>query len=445
MGSQSKIVVRKHLNADTLFKDIRTEFEKISDHRPGDVKISLADALMSGFAMFSLKDPSLLVFDKRRKDETKLENLTRIYQIDEVPCDSQMREILDDVLPEGLLPVYTNIFRQVQRGKVLEKMVFLEGCYLLSVDGTGYFSSKKIHCPSCLEKKNSKTGELTYSHQMLGAAIVHPDFKEVIPVFPEPIEKQDGESKNDCERNAGKRFLEQFRKAHPHLQVIIIEDGLSSNAPHIRELKKHKMHFILGAKPGDHEFLFQQVENAVQVGETTEHSVKIETVTHRFRFLNQVPLNKSNQDLLVNVLEYWEIQEGGSTQHFSWVTDFDITRENVFQLMQGGRARWKIENETFNTLKNQGYQFEHNYGHGEKHLSVIFALLMMLAFLVDQTLQLACQLFRAVWRKEGSKKGMWEHMRALFYSLEFDSMVDLFQALLYGYRIERLVILKDSS
>ena len=113
--------------------------------------------------------------------------------------------------------------------------------------------------------------------------------------------------------------------------------------------------------------------------------------------------------------------------------------------MRGGRARWKIENETFNTLKNQGYQFEHNYGHGEKHLSVVFALLMMLAFLVDQVLQCACQLFRAVWQKEGSKKRMWEHMRALFYSLEFDSMVNLFQALLYGYYVEGLVILNDSS
>ncbi len=443
--SQSKIVIREQLNADALFKTIRTAFEKIQEHRLGDVKISVVDALMSGFAMFSLKDSSLLQFDTRRKDATKLENLTRMYHIDKVPCDTQMREILDEVSPDEFSRAYTTIFAQAQRGKVLEKMVFLDGCYLLSVDGTEYFSSKKVHCPSCLERKNSKTGEVTYYHQMVGAAIVHPDFKEVIPVFPEPIEKQDGERKNDCERNAGKRFLAQFRNAHPHLPVIIIEDGLSSNAPHIRELKKHKMHYILGAKPGDHAFLFQQVEHAAHVGEVTEHSVKTGTVTHRFRFLNQVALNASNQDLLVNFLEYWEIQEDGSTQHFSWITDFDITRENVFQLMQGGRARWKIENETYNTLKNQGYHFEHNYGHGQKHLSVVFALLMMLAFLVDQVLQLACPLFRAVWQKEGSKKGMWEHMRALFYSLPFDSMVELFQALFYGYEVKGVVILHDSS
>ena len=72
-----------------------------------------------------------------------------------------------------------------------------------------------------------------------------------------------------------------------------------------------------------------------------------------------------------------------------------VNKRNVFRLMRGGRARWKIENETFNTLKNQGYNFEHNYGHGEQNLSVVFAMLMMLAFLVDQTQQLCCALFRA--------------------------------------------------
>ncbi len=443
--SQPKIVIRKHLNADALFQQVHTEFEKIPDLCDSEVKISVADALTSGFAMFSLKDPSLLAFDQRRDDETKLLNLKSIYHIGVVPCDTQMRVILDQVETEELRPVFPTIFRQAQRGKVLEKLMFMDNCYLLSLDGTQYFSSKKIYCDSCLQKTNAKTGEVTYSHQMLGAAIVHPDFREVIPVCPEPIEKQDGETKNDCERNAAKRFLAQFRRVHPHLGVIVTEDGISSNAPHIRELLRHDMHFILGAKPGDHEWLFRQVDLAVKAGTTVEFCIENDDVTHRFRCLNEVALNESNQEMIVNFLEYWEIQANGTSQHFSWVTDIPITRENACMLMRGGRARWKIENETFNTLKNQGYHFEHNFGHGQHNLSVVFALLMMLAFLVDQLLQLACQLFRAVWRKEGSKVRLWEHMRALFYSLEMSSMVDIFKALLYGYRVERLVILEDSS
>ena len=145
----------------------------------------------------------------------------------------------------------------------------------------------------------------------------------------------------------------------------------------------------------------------------------------------------------MNFVEYLETTPK-KMMHFSWVTDLHVTEENVSKIMRGGRARWRIENETFNTLKNQGYQFEHNFGHGKKNLSVVFAMLMMLAFLVDQVQQLACRLFQAVWAKLGSKRSLWEQMRALFFGYRFDSMEDLFKALLYGFKRERFVILEDS-
>src|SRR5499433_4308784 len=110
--------------------------------------IALADALMAAFAMFSLKAPSLLAFDKERAEG----NLHTIYGIARVPCDTYMREILDPVSPKVLRPVFKSIFRQLQRGKALEPMVFLDGHYLLALDGTGYFSSQTIHCASCLQK-----------------------------------------------------------------------------------------------------------------------------------------------------------------------------------------------------------------------------------------------------------------------------------------------------
>ena len=82
--------------------------------------------------------------------------------------------------------------------------------------------------------------------------------------------------------------------------------------------------------------------------------------------------------------------------------------------------------------KNQGYHFEHNYGHGTQNLSVVFAMVMMLAFLVDQTQQLCCALFQAVWAKLGSKRLLWERMRALFYDYALASMRQLLEALFYG-------------
>lgn len=443
----SKIKVRKHLSADALFAILHRGFEKIPEHRQGNTIISLADALMSGFAMFSLKDPSLLAFDQRRKDIEQLQNLKTIYGIENIPSDTQMRDILDEILPDYLRSMYKDIFRQVQRGKALEQMVFMEGCHLVSLDGTGFFSSNKLSSEYCLKKVHKKNGKITYYQQMLGAVIVHPDLKEVIPLAPEMIIKQDGETKNDCERNAAKRFLEKLRKDHPHLPIIITEDALSPNAPHITELKKHDCHFILGVKPGDHKFLFNHVNNASLNGQTTtfEHIDEEDPkITHRYLFLNDVPLNKSNQDLLVNFLEYWEITDK-KTQHFSWVTDFTVTEQNAFQIMRGGRARWKVENETFNTLKNQGYHLEHNYGLGEKHLSAVFTMLMMLAFLVDQTQQLCCTLFRSVWKKLKSKRALWERMRSLFHDFRFESMKMLYEAILYGFKFQAPIILYDSS
>ena len=329
-------------------------------------------------------------------------------------------------------------------------MVFYNGCYLLNLDGTGFFSSKKLNAPYCMEKVDKKTGQITYYLQMLGAAIVHPDFKEVIPLCPEMIIKQDGQTKNDCERNAAKRFFKQLRKDHPHLKLILNEDALSPNAPHIRDLKKYNLHYILGVKPKDHKFLFNLVQDAVQDGRTIEFAIKDKDnsdITHRFRILNNVPLNYSNQELKVNFIEYWEYsgKKDKVTYHNTWVTDFTLSKKNAYTIMRGGRARWKIENETFNTLKNQGYNLGHNYGLGEKHLAEVFAMLMMLAFLVDQIQQLCSHLFQLVWKKLESKKLLWESIRSYLKSFLFESMAMLYKALLYGIKVQSPKILYDTS
>ena len=432
---------RKHLSADALFRTVRSGFAAIPDYRLSETEISLTDALMSAFALFSLKSPSLLAFDKHRVEG----NLGTIYAIDRVPCDTQMREILDPVSPESVRPLFKSVFGQLQRGKALESMMFLNDYYLLALDGTEYFSSKTIHCASCLQKVH-RNGSITYYHQMLGAALVHPDQRAVIPLMPEPIIKQDGTGKNDCERNAAKRFIAKLRQDHPHLKFVVTEDSLSANAPHIETLHAHGLHYILGVKDGDHASLFEQVQAADQVGRVTyyERHDRAARVVHHFRFVNDVPLNTSHRDVRVNFIEYWEVGEH-KVQHFSWVTDLRVSPRNVYHLMRGGRARWKIENETFNTLKNQGYHFEHNYGHGTQNLSVVFAMVMMLAFLVDQTQQLCCALFQAVWAKLGSKRLLWERMRALFYDYALESMRQLLEALFYGLEKPRPSLALNSS
>ncbi len=423
---------RKDLNADALFRVVRSEFERLPDGRPGTVKISQADALMAAFAMFSLKDPSLLAFEARRLGWDP--NLHAVYLIDRVPCDTQMRVICDGVIPDLLRPAFRAVFRNLQRAKALEPFVFVDGHYLVSLDGTGFYSSEKIGSATCLTKVDKKTGKVTYQLQMLGACLVHPEKMEVIALFPEMITKGDGQKKNDCERNAARRWLRKFREDHPHLPVVITEDALSPNAPHVRDLQEHDCRFLLGVKPGDHTFLFDYVAAAEREGLLT-HCERADPddprITHRFRFLDQVPLNGSNLDVTVTFVEYWE-QGPEKTKHFTWVTDLPVTADTVYRIMRGGRARWRIENETFNTLKNQGYHFGHNYGLGEQHLASVFTTLMMLAFLVDQVQQHGCPLFRALWAKLGSKRELWEQTRSAFRHFLFDAMVDLYRALLRG-------------
>ncbi|WP_211341323.1 hypothetical protein [Desulfoglaeba alkanexedens] len=279
----SKIRLRKHLNADALVRAVRREFEKIPDPRKGRPQISFADAGMSAFAMFSLKDPSLLAFEKRwlARDH----NLHALYHIEKIPADSTMREILDEVSPYVFRPAFRETFSRLQRGKALAQMTVLDSRYILALDGTGYFS--------------------------------------------------------------------------------------------IKTLKPFDCRFVLTVKPGDHAFLFEKADEAIAEGRAVEfwHAAEDNPETlHYFRFVNDLPLNKSHPDLRVNLLEYRQVTPKGLLR-FSWVTDILIRRENTVTLMRIGRARRRIENETFNTLKNQGYHLEHNYGLGRKHLSAVFVTL----------------------------------------------------------------------
>jgi len=436
--------VRKALSADALFGIVRRNFQAIEDPQEEAHEITLTDGLMSAFAMFSLKDPSLLAFDRRRVAEGH--NLKSIYKVEKIPCDTQMRTRLDPVDPDSLRPAFKDLFRKAQRGKVLEEMLYMEEGYIVSLDGTGTFSSDKLDCPTCMEKR-SKSGKITYYLQILGAVIVHPEKKEVIALPPESIRKQDGETKNDCERNAAKRWLSAFRKDHPHLKVIIVEDGLSPNGPHIRDLTEYRCHFILSCKEDDHTYLSEYLDRATEEGRASEHSVADPNdpkVRHFFRFTNRAPLNESNRDLLVNVLEYWE-ERGDETKYFCWVTDLLLTPSSVYRIMRAGRSRWKVENETFNTLKNQGYHLEHNYGLGKKSLSMVFVSLMMLAFLTDQLQQLSCSLFQAAWAKYGSKKALWENIRSIFRWFAVESMERIYRLILAGPQRLELIAAENSS
>jgi len=426
------------LSCLTLSQIVRESFSQIQDTSSQRARrISLTDSLMSGFAVFSLKYPSLLQFDQHVAEEMISHNLHSIYKIDNIPSDTQMRERLDELPAASLRKTFKTLFAQCQRSNRLALFKYYDNRYLLPLDGTGYFYSKSVHCDNCCEKKH-RDGSTGYYHQMLSGAIVHPEQKVVLPFAPEPVMKTDGNKKNDCERTSAKRFLANLKREHPHLRVTITGDGLFSNGPFIKALTADSHAFILVAKPKDHKALFEEF-NALP---RNSHELKDEKVTHRFEWVNGLGINDSHPDCLVNVLEYWEEHDNGKIQHWVWVTNFRLNEKNVYQIMRGGRARHKIENETFNTLKNQGYQFEHNFGHGKKHLSTVFAYLMVLAFLVDQLQQLGCKAFQKALARLKSKKSLWERQRALFVDFCIASIEQLWMALANGHRS---ILIPDTS
>ena len=370
--------------------------------------------------MMFFQDPSILAFQQRLQDSIQKNNLTTIFSVSDIPKDTQMRSVLDAIIAGELDGIFADFIHRLQRGKHLANYQFLNSSYLVSIDGSEYFSSEKIHCPHCLVTKSK--GKVRYHHQILQSVIVHPDMRQVLPLAPEAISNRDGTKKQDCERNAAKRVVCKIKATYPKLKIIVTADGLYSNQPFIDELKTANMSFILVAKPADHKVLFEWVNELMALGDGGSLELGDEKGRrHRYQWVNQVPLNGTKDADLVNFFQYQLVAKTGKvTYKNSWVTDIDVNENNVLTLVKGGRARWKIENETFNTLKNQGYHIEHNFGHGQHNLSMIFFVLNLLAFYVHQILELTDRLYYTVrYTKFTSRKEYWNQLRCTIRILIF--------------------------
>jgi hypothetical protein len=333
---------------------------------------------------------------------------------------------LDCVPNSAFQPIYRDYFSRLQRGKYLERFELFPGLYLCSVDGSEYFRSESISCASCLERTHSN-GVVSHAHQILQATVVHPNSKQVIPLCPEQIANCDGNDKNDCEMNAAKRLLERLRREHPFLGLIINGDGLYPKQPLIELILKLSMHFIFVCKE-DHKILWEWFYEQKKLGEV-EKLTKVDKKErrHHYEWLNQVPLNGNKDAPLVNLFIYELSVDGEVKYRCAWVTDIEITKENIEVLVPGARARWKIENECFNTLKNGGYHLEHNWGHGEVNLAFNFFLLNLLAFFIHQILELSDLLYQKCRARLVTKKDLWESIRSYLKIQIFQTWEDLVQ------------------
>lgn len=464
----------KRIKIDALFDYTKEKFNHFKDLRGLNKQYGMGDIVQSGLAMYSLKDSSLLEFTKRINERSS--NLKRIFKINNCPPDSEMREVIDQILPIQIERVKKGVLQKIKESGLFEELEYIDGYKLLLIDGVHHFSSKKVNCQNCTTK-NHEDGSVSYSHSMLSAVIAHPEKKVVIPLCEEPIIQQDGVDKNDCELNASKRLLKKVRTRHGDEKFIRVEDALYANGPHIQAICTKGDHYIIRVKPGSgagsvikqyEELLTQEVNGGKQDERYKSHKLykkhgirkpmtplpllqkridKTNKIIKEYHFVNGLYLNETHQDIIVNFVHYEErsIQTGKVIKRFQWITDIEINKTSVVKIVKSGRCRWKIENETFNTLKNQGYHFNHNFGHGEQYLCTNFALLMMLAFLIDQVQQLCNEVFQQALKKSEWKKYLWDDVRSMFRLLPFDSMEMIYKAIIHGVKSDFLAIPPNSS
>lgn len=418
---------------DSLYHLVCNCFSKQSDSRKANNSYSLLDLLKSGFAMFSLKSPSLLNFINLTQSEEN--NLSSIYKLAGLPSENGLRQGLDQVNLTELGKIFRVLWERLRKLGILDTYRYWRKHFIVSIDGVEHFSSKKIHCPHCLSRTHN--GVTSYYHSMLSAVLVHPEQREVFVMANEPIIRQDGVDKNDCERNAFKRLIQVMTDLYGKQKLLFVMDALYSCGPVMKAILANKRwQCVIGIKPDGNKSLFTHFEARDKRGDVSWYEKQEEAGLHRYGYTNNLPLNATHPDLRVNVIYYEYLPKKGKKRTFTWVTSIRLTQANVVKLAQAGRARWKIENETFNTLKNQGYHFEHNYGHGKDKLCSVFAILMMMAFTVDQIQQHACTHFRKLWLGLKTKKKLWENIRAAFKMIDFQSMEQLFEHLAKINRIK---------
>jgi hypothetical protein len=417
----------KTVTFDAFRDDLATTFAQIEDRRdPQRLTWELPGVVMSAFAMLFFQHPSLLEYQRRMKQQTGSSNWERVFRVAAIPSDTQMREILDGVPTEALRRLLPQTFEQMRRVGWTARFVTEvagEKYYPVVLDGSEYFHSTQIHCPSCLHQRQAN-GETHYSHLVVGATVTRAGSHAILPLEVEEVSNRVEQETQDCELTAAKRLVKRLRAEHRQLAMCLVGDDLYGHEPLIAELQRLRLRYVLVAKPSSHPTLFAQMAEREQRGEgghgTWTEGTGPRRRTFAYRTATDLALTQSGV-VRVNFLEVWEQRPDGTVgYHNSWVTDFIVTPETVAAIAGIGRSRWKIENEQFNVQKNHGYELEHNYGHGQQTLSMVFYLLNLLACLAHKLLEFGDRLYQQC-REGESRRGLWTLFRSAFYLLAFDT------------------------
>jgi len=414
---------------ESLIAELKDVCAGLPDRRKGprrEGEYTMADIGLSAFSVFFMGSPSFLAHQRRLAEGHGRSNCQSLFGMTAIPTDVYIRQMLDGAPPSAFDPLF---FKTIETDGVLAPFQRLGGRTLIALDGTECFCSREIHCQRCSTRKRSDGGT-EYFHAFLGASIVAPGHQQVLPLPPEFIAPQDGAEKQDCERNAAKRWLARHGPAVRHLRPIFLGDDLFACQPIATAVHQAGGNFIFTCKPASHPTITEYLNGAEleEYRQTTVTRGKRTTTIHRW--LSAVPMRDTKDALSVNWLSV-EIQnaKGKRTYYNSFVTDLPVTSGNVAELAACGRARWKIENETFNVLKTNGYHLEHNFGHGKETLASVLVTLNLLAFALHTAARLALLAWRQAVIARGATYRFFEHLRTVTAYVVFENWDHLLRSI----------------
>ena len=286
-----------------LLKNLEAAGDGLTDNRRKgfDLKYRLKDALKCALAVFFFQHPSMLDFQIKMKDKFKRSNLETMMEVKEIPSNVQITTLLDSINPESVNSVFNENLRAVDERASLKDFRVLDGGVLLALDGVWYFSSEQIHCEHCLHK-TTKDGVTTYFHSALAGTIVKPGKTAVLPVAPEMIINTDGSEKQDCERNAAKRWLKKHADDYAWLSPTLLGDDLFSNYPFCKEVLEHGYSFIFTCKEDSHPWLTETVKNSFLEERSRREWNGRHHLIYTYQWINGVEIRDNKETLLVNYL-----------------------------------------------------------------------------------------------------------------------------------------------
>ena len=409
-----------------LLSILDKSFSNLADVRKGRNRhYEMCDAVLAAFSVFFMQSASFLAHQQAMQDRQRRNNAKSLFGIEQIPSDPQIRNLLDPVPPEALSAPFWEIFGLLQAAGELQSYRTLNGQWLVSLDGTQYFSSSKIHCQRCTVRV--RNGTEYYAHTAITPVLVAPAESRVIALEPEFIQPQDGAEKQDCERNASKRWLARHAARLAQEAVTLLGDDLYCNQPFCEQVLAQGLNFIFTCKPDSHRALYEEVESLAHLGAvsqvTQRHWNGQVHEVHGYRYLNQLPLRADADAIQVNWCEVTILAEetGERLYYNTFATNHLLSDHNVAAIVSAGRARWKIENENNNVLKHYGYHLEHNFGHGEQYLSMILVLLNLLAFLCHTVLDLCDHVYKRLRSHLRVRRTFFNDLSALTHYLFFES------------------------